>query len=177
MNPHAAVPVGTPDAAWQRPLQELPELVHLAPPVNRPDDTLIDVIEAFARDPGAGTIFVVDDEDRLLGCIQERALDADLISVVLPQRLWHSIREMDARDALRAARAPRRKARELMVGVRSVTPRTALVEAVGIMIRSEQPTVPLVDQQGRLLGYLRLFEVLSHFLQLQLQLQLQHPQP
>jgi hypothetical protein len=33
-----------------------------------------------------------------------------------------------------------------------------------VMIRAEQPTAPLVDAEGRLLGYVRLYEVLAHFL-------------
>ena len=32
------------------------------------------------------------------------------------------------------------------------------------MIRAEQSDSPLVDAEGRLLGYVRLFEVLAHFL-------------
>jgi hypothetical protein len=65
---------------------------------------------------------------------------------------------------LRAARGPRRTAREVMVGVRSIGPQTSLTDAVGIMIRAEQPMAPLVDADGRLLGYVRLFELLAHFL-------------
>ena len=71
---------------------------------------------------------------------------------------------LDTRDVLRAARGPRRTAREVMVGVRSITPQTSLTDAVGLMTRAGQPTAPLVDADGRLLGYVRLFEVLAHFL-------------
>jgi CBS-domain-containing membrane protein len=51
-----------------------------------------------------------------------------------------------------------------MVGVRAITPQTSLTDAVGLMTRTEQPTAPLIDADGRLLGYVRLFEVLAHFL-------------
>jgi CBS domain-containing protein len=149
---------------WQQPVGAFPGLVHLAPPVAHPDDEVHVVIEALSHDPGASAIFVVDAEDKLLGCIREQALDADLVTLVIPQRLWPTLREMDTRWALRAARGPIRRARELMGGAHAVTPDTALAEAVGLMIRSGQPTAPLVDREGRLLGYLRLFEVLAHFL-------------
>jgi CBS-domain-containing membrane protein len=122
------------------------------------------VIETFSRDHGAGAVFVVDADDHLLGCIPEQALDADLVAVVLPQRLWPAVREMDTRDILRAARAPRLKADDLMVGVRCVTPGTTLTDAVGQMVRARQSMAPLLDEQGRLLGYIRLFELLAHFL-------------
>jgi CBS-domain-containing membrane protein len=153
-----------PREPWARPVRDFPGLVHLAPPINHPEDPLTAVIESFSRDRGASAIFVVDADDHLVGCIREQALDADLVTLVLPQRLWPAIREMDTRDVLRAARGPRRTAREVMVGVRSIGPNTSLTDAVGVMIRAEQPTAPLVDAEGRLLGYVRLFEVLAHFL-------------
>jgi CBS-domain-containing membrane protein len=145
-------------------VRDFPGLVHLAPPINHPEDPLTAVIESFSRDRGASAIFVVDAEDHLVGCIREQALDADLVTLVLPQRLWPAIRQMDTRDVLRAARGPRRTAREVMVGVRSIGPHTSLTDVVGVMIRAEQPTAPLVDSDGRLLGYVRLFELLAHFL-------------
>jgi CBS-domain-containing membrane protein len=150
--------------AWARPLRDFPGLVHLAPPLNSPDDPVTSVIDAFARDRGAGAIFVVDHDDHLLGCIPEQALDADLVTLALPQRLWPAVREMDTRDVLRAARAPKLKARDLMVGVRSVTPDTPLTDAVGQMVRSHQTMAPLVDEHERVLGYVRLFDLLAHFI-------------
>jgi CBS-domain-containing membrane protein len=149
---------------WDRPVRDFPGLVHLAPPINHPDDSLTAVIESCSRDPGAGAIFVVEADHHLGGGIREQALDADLVTLVVPQRLWPAMREMDTRDVLRAARGPRGTAGEVMVGVRSITPKTSLTDAVGLMIRAGQPTAPLVDAHGRLLGYVRLFEVLAHFL-------------
>lgn len=165
-NPPSSSPAAAhePTGLWDRPVRDFPGLVHLAPPINHPDDPLVAVIESFSRDPGAGTIFVVDAEDRLVGCIREQALDTDLITLVVPQRLWPAIRDMDTREVLRAARGPRRTAREVMVGARSISARTSLTDAVGLMTRSQQPTAPLVDDSGRLLGYVRLFEILAHFL-------------
>jgi CBS domain-containing protein len=149
---------------WQRPVSEFGGLVHLAPPVNHPEDPLTAVVEAFSRDRGAGAIFVVDVEDRLLGCIREEALDADLVRLVLPQRLWSTIDDLDTRTILRAARGPRLTARDLMVKVHSITPDTLMTDAIATMARAHQSVAPLVDTGGRLLGYLRLLEVLAHFL-------------
>jgi CBS-domain-containing membrane protein len=149
---------------WQRPVREFTGLVHLAPAISHPDDPLTAVVEAFARDSGAGMVFVVDTEDRLLGCIPEGTLDADLVTVVLPERLWSSLLDMDTRAVLRVARATPRHARDLMQPVRSVTPDAPLKDALAAMARAEQPVTPLLDAEGRLLGYLRLFEVLAHFI-------------
>lgn len=167
MTPQSNAPQAAPTALedpWSRPIREFPGLVHLAPPVVHPEDAVRAVVEALARDLNASAIFVVDHDDRLLGCIREQALDADLVSLVVPQKLWPSIHDMDTRAVLRAALGRIRKARDLMADARAVTPETPLAEAVGVMIRSGQPTVPLVDREGRLLGYLRLFEVLAEFL-------------
>ena len=107
-------------------------LVHLAPPVNHPEDPLTVVVEAFSRDPGAGAIFIVDGDDHLLGCIREEALDADVVRLILPQRLWSTIDDMDTRTVLRAARGPRLTARDLMEAYCEtfVTKRTA--ERLGV---------------------------------------------
>jgi CBS-domain-containing membrane protein len=148
---------------WDRPVCEFPGLAHLAPPVNRPDDPLSSVVDTFARDSGSGVVFVVDRDDRLVGCIREHALDTDLVTLVLPQRLWSVVRDLETRDVLRAARGRRRCARDLMTPIRSITPATSLKEALAVMARSDASATPLVDEDGRLLGYLRLFEVLAHF--------------
>ena len=139
-------------------------LVHLAPPVNHPEHPLTVVVEAFSRDPGAGAIFIVDGDDHLLGCIREEALDADVVRLILPQRLWSTIDDMDTRTVLRAARGPRLTARDLMVKVRSITPDTMLTDAIALMAHAHQSVAPLVDADGRLLGYVRLLEVLAHCL-------------
>lgn len=168
MNTHAAEDLASAGTKamepWSQPVREFPGLVHLAPPVTHPEDSLAALIEAFSRDRGAGAIFIVDHDDKLLGCVPEKAIDSDLATLVLPQRLWPVVHEMDTRSILRAARGDDRRARDLMVRVRSVTPDNALIDAVGLMIRTEHPTLALVDASARLLGYLRLFEVLAHFL-------------
>src|SRR5260370_5038338 len=117
-----------PGEPWDRPVRDFPGLVPLVTPINHPDDPLSAVIESFSRDRGASAIFVVDADDHLVGCIREQALDADLVTLVVPQRLWPAIREMDTRDVLRASRGQRRTARDVMVGVRSITPQTALAD-------------------------------------------------
>jgi CBS domain len=166
---NTSAPKSTPEPSsasdpWHRPVSEFGGLVHLAPPVNHPQDPLTAIVEAFSRDPGAGAIFVVDSDDRLVGYVREEALDADLVRLVLPQRLWSTIDDMDTRTVMRAARGPRLTARDLMVKVRSITPDTLLTDSIAVMARSHQSVAPLVDGDGRLLGYVRLFEIMAHFL-------------
>jgi CBS domain-containing protein len=148
----------------ERTLAELPRLAHLAPPVIRPEASLEAIVEALSRDPVAGLAFVAGPDDRLLGVIPERALDADLIALVLPPSAVPSIVSLGRREALRAARGRSVTARELMSAPRTVTPETTVRDAIASMWRAEQRVAPLVDGHGVLLGYVALFELLATLL-------------
>ncbi len=145
-------------------LAELPRLAHLAPPVIGRDARLQEIVDALSRDPSAGLAFVTGPDDRLLGVIAERALDADLIALVLPQSAVPSIVTLGRRDAMRAARGRAITAGELMTEPRTVTPQTTLSDAIASMWRAEQRVAPLVDQDGAFLGYVALFELLAAML-------------
>jgi len=148
-------------SALQRPIREFPDLIHLAPPVTNPDNSINDVVVALSRNPSARTVFVTDAADRLLGSISERELDLDLITLVLPQQLWSEIREWDRRELMRAAHGNARTARDLMTRVEALTPDKPLREALTMMSHRKDSVVPLVDDHERLLGYLTLFETLA----------------
>lgn len=150
--------------AAERTLADLPRLAHLAPPVIRPDAPLEAVVDALSRDPAAGLAFVTGPDDRLLGVIGERTLDADLIALVLPPAAVPSIVSLGRREALRAARGRSVTAGELMSAPRTVTPTTTLRDAIAAMWRAEQRVAPLVDSDGALLGYVALFELLAALL-------------
>jgi len=82
--------------------------------------------------------------------IFKAALDADLVTLVVPQRLWPAIREMDTRDVLRAARGPRRTAREVMVGVRSavVLPMDAVPDVTNVQVQVITAAPALSPESG-----------------------------
>lgn len=145
----------------QRPIHDCPNLVHLAPPLVRPDSKLDEIVAALSSDPGARVVFVGDAGDRLVGWIPERALDTGLLMMALPAELWRSIGELDMRELLRASHGKSQTASELMVPARTVTGATLLKDAVISMARHSYQVVGLVDEQQRLLGYLTLFEVLA----------------
>ncbi|HUX85844.1 MAG TPA: CBS domain-containing protein [Chloroflexota bacterium] len=155
-------------SVWKRPVRDFPDLIHLAPPVTHPDDSLKQVVMTFAGNPGARSVFVTDAGDRLLGAIPEHELDLDLMTLVLPEQLWSEVREWNVRELMRATHADKSTARDLMSRVEAVTPDRPLQDAVAMMSRGKNAVVPLVDEQGRLLGYLTLFETLAAFM---------HPQP
>lgn len=150
--------------AWRRSVETFPSLLHLAPPVVRPDDSLADIVAALSSDPGARQIFVTDGQDHLVGAIPEQRLDADLVKLVLPQPLWATLGELDTRELLLAAKGKRQTARDLMSPCAKMELQDQLGNAVISMIRASQNVIALVDEQHRLLGYLGLFEILTELL-------------
>ena len=142
-------------------LSDLPSLAHLAPPVVGPADPIDTIVAALSRDPGATMAFVTDQQDRLLGVVPEHALDADLITLVLPPAALPALVPIGGRDALRAARGRGLTAGELMTSVGAVTPSTTVSDAIALMWRAGQRAMPLVDGSGALLGYVTLFELLA----------------
>src|SRR5581483_9316795 len=122
--------------AWQRPVSDFPGLLHLGPPAVHPRDSLSAVISALARDPNARSVFVIADDDRLLGAIPERRLDAALVKLALPQPLWASLGDLDPRGLLLAAKGTSQTARDLMVRCASVTPDSQLKDVLAGMVRN-----------------------------------------
>ena len=149
---------------WDRPLVDFPNLLHLAPPICHPDDSVEAVIAVFSADPGARSVFVVDTGDHILGAIPERILDRDLMTMVLPQELWSSVGDLDTRELMRFAKGSFRRARDLMSSARSVSASSRLRDAVSVMGRHGEAVVALVDDDHRLIGYLTMFEVLAELM-------------
>ncbi len=149
---------------WQRPLEQYPHLIHLAPPAVHPTDSLQTVVGAFASDPGTRLVFVTDDDDRLLGAVTERRLDSDLVRHVLPEPLWPALGELDTRDLMRVAQGRIQTAGSLMTPCINTHPEASLGSAVINLIRGGQLSIALVDESQRLLGYLSLFEILTDLL-------------
>jgi CBS domain-containing protein len=148
----------------ERPVRDFPDLIHLAPPVAHSDSLLNDLVLAMSRNPSAHCVFVTDVDDRVLGVISEQAVDVDLLTQVLPEPVWSEIREWDARELVRAATVGRRTARDLMTRVQCLRVDQTLREALAIMSHRKDSLLPLVDDQGRLLGYLTLFDTLAGLL-------------
>lgn len=143
----------------ERTLAEHPGLARLAPPIVGPDAPLEEVIGAMSRDPGSGVAFVTGDHDRLLGVVSERAVDLDLMTIVLPSDTLPLL-ALGPSDALRKSRGRGVTAGELMTPARSVTGSTTLGDAVTTMWQAGQRIAPLVEDDDTLLGYVRLFDVL-----------------
>jgi len=149
---------------WQRAIGDFPSLLHLVPQAVRPEDSLDAVVTALGRNPEARSVFVVDEDDHLLGVISEQRLDADLIKLVLPQPMWASMGELSPRQLLLAAKGKAQTAKDLMLRCSAVDPNTPLKDVLLDMFRDHEPIRALVDEEHRLLGYLIMFEILAELL-------------
>ena len=150
-----------PAGLLDKPIRDCPNLLHLAPPLVLADSALGDIVTALSADPGARVVFVGDAEDRLLGWIPERTLDAGLLLLALPGELWRAVGELDTRELLRASRGKTQTARDLMTPARWVGGERLIRDALIAMARHNDQVVAIVDDQQRLLGYMAMFEVLA----------------
>lgn len=137
-------------------------VLHLVPPTVAPSDPLPALVSTVALDPRAGCAFVVDPQSRLLGVVSEADLDRDLALLLAPEA--STAEQTGPRVLARAARGAQETAEHLMHAAVTVTAEDRLDSVVRRMRAGGEETAALVDGEGRLLGYLSLFEVLSAFL-------------
>ena len=132
----------------------------------RESDSMDSVLAQFAGRTGLRSIFVTDDEGRLVGVITRSdlldwtklRLGAVLTGALTQDRLMRLsqlVRAATARDAIHPG-GP----------VVSVGPDADVGEALHEMLEADLTALPVVDGQGRILGDLTLSDVLRHVLDL-----------
>lgn len=128
----------------------------------RPDDSFAQAIERFARLPDLRGIFVVDAGDHLLGVITRADL-LDWARVRLDMALQTPLGDADktlrlvsligASTAGQVMHPDSQKA--------GIMPGDSLAQALRQMIELNLIVLPVVDEEGRLLGDLKLSELLT----------------
>ncbi|MFC1919643.1 CBS domain-containing protein [Chloroflexota bacterium] len=125
---------------------------------------LEDVINTFGREPGLRAVFLVDSKQRFIGLITR----IDLLKWV-----QHKVfggkgdRQITAHEVFRFLFAA--KAKDLARGDRdslAVTENDSIQEALDRMIEYEETAIPVIDGQGKVLGDIRLSEVLLKALEI-----------
>lgn len=146
----------------QLSVAEAEAVLHLMPPSVAPSSTLPALVAAVAADPRAHCAFVVDADARLIGIVSESDLDRDLALLLAPDAA--AVEQTGVRALARAAHGVHETADHLMRPAVTVRAHERLGAAVRRMQAAGQETAALVDGDGRLLGYLSLFEVLAALL-------------
>ena len=115
-----------------------------------PDAPIDEVIASVTRNPASRSIFVVDQEQRLLGIISVQEILKVLGGRYLPEGGFRSAREL---LATRAA--------DLMGPPYWVSPEDDIKEGLKIAVQDEVYDIPVVEG-GRVIGNLDCLEIIVH---------------
>lgn len=159
------------DEAWQRACRrfeamtvaEADRLVGIEPILARPDEPLLALIRRAVASPACRVVSVVDRDRRLLGLIPLGDLAFAAFVRVMPEVFLR-----EARDLLHggefARMAHARTAAEVLRPPDAVHPGDTLERAYGQLLAAKLEGLPIVDDAGRVVGYLNLPEFLAAWL-------------
>ncbi len=138
---------------------EADRLMNLEPTIVRPRDTLREVMQQALDRPSCRVIAVVDEGGKLLGLLPTRDLAFAAFVRVMPEPfLKHA---HDLREGGRfAAMSHGRTAGDIMRPPAAVRPHDRLEDAFGQLLKANLDGLPIVDDAGRVVGYLNVFEFL-----------------
>lgn len=130
-----------------------------------PDDDITTVIERFAGDPALRGIFVTDTEQRLLGVITRRDLlewarikVGDIIR--RSPNVEDTVRLVSLMSASTAGKFMKPESRKAIVHLED-----SLVSALRLMLDLDMIVLPVVDDNKRITGDLRLTQLLARIVQ------------
>jgi CBS domain-containing protein len=154
------VPHETPESITQAtPIAEADRFLHMTPVVVHADDSLKAVAEKAVENTGCRVIAVVDDQDRLVGVIPVRVLVNDIFLKIVPEEFLGEI--LDLEGALKyAEHIGARTARDVMLPPESVGADESVRDAFERMHAAKLSGLPIVDEDGRVAGYVDQLELL-----------------
>jgi CBS domain-containing protein len=151
----------TPEAVTQSTsTADVARLIQGAEPVIvRPGDALRHLAEAAAAHPECTVLCVVDDAGRLVGLVRVSELVNDIFLKIVPEEALRDIGEVE-RALQYAERIGARTAADIMEPPVSVRGDEKVRDAFRRMHESKLDGLPLVDGDGRVIGYLDQLELL-----------------
>lgn len=127
----------------------------------RQDADFLEITELVSEKPGVFTVAVVDEDRHLLGIIPTGLLLDELFLHVVPEEFVKDIHS-DIAELGRLSRA--RTARELMIPPVYVTLDETVRDAFTRMHKHDLEGLPVVDETGRLIGYVDSFQLMRVWL-------------
>ena len=128
-------------------------LYSMEPCVVNENASLVQMVKAVSARPGPQVVAVVDSERRLKGTISRLALAEEVLVRVMAEELLFEV--ADARRAMVFAHSSRAQlAKEIMGPPASVRRENTLREAFAKMHRHHLDGLPIVEEDGRVVGYL-----------------------
>ena len=124
-----------------------------------PNSSLETVVRTFAASGAVQSIFVVEEDGRLVGAINRQDLLMWVGVKIVGGEASRTLTVGNIRRIVFAANA--RDLARRTSSVRPINPKTDLSAALRAMLDSGEPVVPVVDEDGKLVGDLRVSEVLA----------------
>ena len=134
------------------PIEMLPGVLDLRPPVVSPDASLPDVAQAMLAQPRARIACVVGEEGALLGIVDVRSVAEYFLAQTSPEELLGDVYDLD--DVMKLADASRmRTARDAMRTADWIERGESVKSAFHKLHEQELAALPVVDDSRRIVGY------------------------
>lgn len=143
-------------------VSEADTLIHLVPPIVQREDPLPNIILSAASDPAARAAFVVDGDGRLVGVAPVSELDRDMLVLLVPGAFAGD--RMSGRQLARLSHGTDVTAGQLMREPATVGLTDTLATALKRMEEHGLESAAILDDGGRPLGYVTMFEILAEVL-------------
>jgi CBS-domain-containing membrane protein len=157
----------TPESITQHtPIGDADRLLTIEPIVVQTDDDFQHVAESVAvvKHPGARVISVVDADGRLAGVIPVRVLINDIFLKIVPEEFLGEI--ADYQQALKYAKhLGAHTAKDIMLDPVAVRMGDTVRVAFERMHRTKLDGLPIIDEEGKLIGYVDQLELLLVWVQ------------
>jgi len=139
---------------------DIQHLVVTEPSVIGPDASMEELLNCMLSDLRTRTVYVVDDDRRLLGCVRmDRVVDRLFpLEAIVSRSFEASLREASALNA--------KTVRKLMIeGVTAVKDTTSLADVARTLMKEKVQELAVVDADGRLVGEVNVYEIIKAYLE------------
>lgn len=150
----------TPESITQSTtIAEADRLLSIGPVVVRAGESLRAIAEKAVENTGCRVISVVDGDDRLIGVIPVRVLVNDIFLKIVPEEFLGEIQDLDAAMKY-AAHIAARTASDIQLPPVSVRRDETCRDAFRRMHDARLNGLPIVDDVGKVVGYVDQLELL-----------------
>jgi len=151
--------MSTGKALGELKVADIQHLVVAEPTVIGPDASVDEVLRCMLADLRTRSVYVVDDDRRLLGCVRmDRVVDRLFpLEAIVSHSFEASLRDASALNA--------KTVRDLMIkAVTAVKDSTSLADVAKTLLKEGVQELAVVDDVGRLVGEVNVYEIIKAYL-------------
>jgi CBS domain-containing protein len=150
--------------AKRTPVREIDHHLDIDPNVVHVDDDLISVARQAIAQPRTRLLAVVDRDDRLAGVLPVLRVVEEIVSRASPEALMAEVTDLDSAGRF-GREVSARVAGDLMSPPVSLRPESTVGDAFRAMHDHHYSGLPVVDDEGRVIGYVDLLELALRYLE------------